>query len=211
MTDRGLFLDLDGTLADSLRVMRTVYDRFLSELDRVGSDEEFGQLNGPPLPEIVSILHRAHGLAGAEDDLLRRYDALIDEAYRSVAPTKGAEHLLQAARDRGRVAAIVTSNSTARTNDWLRQKGLDGLVDTVIGGEQCRRGKPHPDPYLTALKRCGCAADHSLAVEDSPSGARAAHAAGLTTYVLKRGDDATDDWPPVSGFISHLDALVPSL
>lgn len=211
VTDRGLFLDLDGTLADSLAVMRAVYDRFLSEQQRAGNDEEFDRLNGPPLPEVVSILRRKHDLDGHEEDLLQRYNALIDDAYQSVSPTSGAEKLLQAARDNGRVAAIVTSNSTARTKSWLQTSGLDSLIDRVIGSEQCQRGKPDPEPYLTALALCRCAAECSLAVEDSPAGARAAHAAGLSTYVLTRGNDAGDDWPPVSGFIRRLDALVPAL
>ena len=38
----GLFLDLDGTLADSLAVMRTVYDRFLEQFGEFGCGRGVG-------------------------------------------------------------------------------------------------------------------------------------------------------------------------
>jgi phosphoglycolate phosphatase-like HAD superfamily hydrolase len=58
----GLFLDLDGTLADSLSLMRANYDRLLARHDRQGSDAEFDRMNGPPLSLVSQELIRAHGL-----------------------------------------------------------------------------------------------------------------------------------------------------
>jgi beta-phosphoglucomutase-like phosphatase (HAD superfamily) len=43
---RGMFLDMDGTLADSVSVLRRVYFRFLEKSGCVGSDTEFDALNG---------------------------------------------------------------------------------------------------------------------------------------------------------------------
>src|SRR5688572_8005467 len=58
-----LLLDFDGTLADSLGVMRSVYDQFLLSHDKEPSDAEFESLNGPPLFEVVRRLKCTHGLA----------------------------------------------------------------------------------------------------------------------------------------------------
>src|SRR5271166_2066937 len=57
---RGLFLDLDGTLADSLGVLRRVYFCFLREFNQEGSDAEFDRLNGPKLSEIVGALQKKY-------------------------------------------------------------------------------------------------------------------------------------------------------
>jgi phosphoglycolate phosphatase-like HAD superfamily hydrolase len=59
---RGLFLDLDGTLADSLGVLRRSYFRFLREFNQEGSDAEFDRLNGPKLSEIIGTLQREYHL-----------------------------------------------------------------------------------------------------------------------------------------------------
>jgi beta-phosphoglucomutase-like phosphatase (HAD superfamily) len=44
--------------------------------------------------------------------------------------------------------------------------------------------KPHPEPYLTAASRLGVEPERCLALEDSFSGVRAAHAAGMQTVMV---------------------------
>jgi HAD superfamily hydrolase (TIGR01509 family) len=189
---RGLFIDLDGTLADSLHVMRAVYERFLAHHGRVGSRAEFDSLNGPPLDEIVRHLARVHGLGLPHGRLMALYTRMIDEAYGAVRPCAGAPDLLAAVRARGMKVAVVTSSSSALAGRWLRRVGLDALIDAVVGGDEVTRGKPDPEPYRLAMARCGCSAEGSLAVEDSPTGCRAALAAGLKTFfVLPEGEGAS--------------------
>jgi HAD superfamily hydrolase (TIGR01509 family) len=192
---RALLFDLDGTLADSLSVMRLVYGRFLGGFDSVGTDIEFARLNGPPLTEVVRLLKQAHKLPEGADVLLGRYQDLIDQAYTEVAPTAGAHAVLEQAKASGYVAGVVTSNSARRTRDWLNRVGLGGLVDVLIGGEDVQRGKPDPEPYLLATARAGCSAAMSLAVEDSSQGARAAQDAGLRTFVLDPDPNSATIWP----------------
>lgn len=184
--ERGLFIDLDGTLADSLGGMRAVYERFLVHHGRVGSAEEFDSLNGPPLDEVVRRLAVAHELKGGRDDLLGLYRKLIEEAYAGVAPCRDAANLLAAARAEGFRVAVVTSGPAALATAWLRRVGLLAMIDAVVGGDEVECGKPAPEPYLLALARCGCSAEGSLAVEDSPTGCRAALAAGLRTFHISQ-------------------------
>ena len=181
---RGLFLDLDGTLADSLAAMRGVYDDFLREHDATGSDAEFDRLNGPPLAEVVAMLRTTHRLAPPLDALVRRYREMVAAAQTSVAPAPGAAELLRHARARGYRVAVVSSGDRAGVLRWLAHTGLDRFVDAVVGGDEVERGKPDPAPYRLALARLGTPAAASLAIEDSPSGARAAIAAGLPACVL---------------------------
>ena len=191
MTRRGLFIDLDGTLADSLPVMRAVYGRFLDRFGKPATDAEFARLNGPPLAEIVADLARTHAIEGTQGSLLETYWSLIEDAYRGVRPTPGAVELLQAARTAGARVGVVTSSASGLTGRWLRRVGLDGLVDVVVGGNDVQRGKPDPEPYRCAMERAGCAAADSLAVEDSATGARSAVAAGMPTVLIR-----TDVAPP---------------
>jgi len=51
-----IFFDLDGTLADSIKIMNDVYFKFLAHFNLKGNIDEFNQLNGPSLNEII-ILH----------------------------------------------------------------------------------------------------------------------------------------------------------
>ena len=192
---RALLLDLDGTLADSLPAMRRVYGCFLDGFGIVATDTEFARVNGPPLAQVVRLLQEAHNLAEDPDTLVARYHALVDLAYPGVAPTAGARDLLREARALGYVVGVVTSNSAHRTRDWLDRAGLKNLVDVLVAGEDVRRGKPDPEPYLLASARAGCAAAMNIAVEDSPQGARSARSAGLRTFVLDPDPGSVTAWP----------------
>jgi HAD superfamily hydrolase (TIGR01509 family) len=198
---RGLFLDLDGTLADSLGVMREAYGRFLRRFGAKASDAEFDALNGPPLAEIVRRLKARWEIQGAESDLLRIYEALVDEAYETVAPAGHASEVLTAARQRGWTVGVVTSNSQLRTRRWLSRVGLASEVSLIVAGEDVSRGKPAPDPYRQALQVSGADPTLSLAVEDSLSGVTAALAADLATLAIDPTLDRS--WPerarPIQG------------
>ncbi len=185
---RGLFLDLDGTLADTLGVLRQTYRDFLARFGAAGSEREFESLNGPPIPEIVARLKARHHLSGDAAELTTLYRSLMTEAHAAASPHDGAAALLSAARARGWVVAVVTSNPHAATRAWLARVGLADQVAVTVGGDEVARGKPDPEPYRLALARSRCAAAISLAIEDGMQGALAAIDAGIPTWRL--GADA---------------------
>jgi len=203
MTNSGLFLDLDGTLADSLWVLRSTYAAFLRHFSARDTEEEFASLNGPPLRQVVASLKRTHGFSGSDAELFAFYCELLASEYDRVEPHPGAEDLLRTARGRGMRIAIVTSGSEALTNQWLRRVRLDTLVDRIVGLESSERGKPHPEPYLVAIRALDCEAGKSVAVEDSLQGALAAVSAGLRTLIV-RADSADPRWPRVEAYCRDL-------
>lgn len=188
MTDgglrRGLLLDLDGVLCDSLPALRAAYHGFLADLGRAGSDEEFESLNGPPLEEVARRLALAHGLTDAPEALLAALKARAAEAHAAAAPAAGAREVLREAQAFGWRIAVVTSAPGQSARAWIDRAGLDPYVDILVHGEAVSRGKPDPEPYRLATARLGCAPGACVAVEDSVQGASAALAAGAPTYVL---------------------------
>ncbi len=206
-TAKGLFIDLDGTLADSIPVMLQVYHRFLEQHGRQGSDREFWSLCGPTLSSVVSSLRQSHSLSEPLGLLRRRYGQLVEKLHSEAPPKPGAEQLLGAAREANYAIAVVTSASHSLAERWLERQQLVALVDALIAAEMCPRAKPHPEPYLMALQQLACDAGTSLAVEDSPSGARAAVAAGLPTYVLGSPGKHPDSWPSTIEFVAGLTEL----
>lgn len=179
-----ILIDLDGTLADSLSVMRKAYQMFLAGFHVEGMDAEFLSLNGPPLIEVVRRLKVAHNLPYDEDTLVSRYSRIMDKLYCSVSPAHGARQLLSTAKLRGCRVLVVTSNSADRASAWLDRVDLTQFVDATISGEQVKNGKPDPEPYLLAASVVGCPIHQIIAIEDSIQGATSAVGAGLFTYLL---------------------------
>ena len=208
---RAILLDLDGTLADSLSVMRLAYRGFLEQFDVEPTDAEFNSLNGPTLSEVVRRLKVTHTLEGDEGALLASYFDVIDRAYDAVLPFPGARNLLQKAREKRCMIGIVTSNSTKRTQAWLDTVGLSNMIDFIVSGDEVKYGKPQPEPYLLAIERTSCPSFDIVAVEDSPQGARSAIEAGLRTFVLTDDVGGEHLWPQGVVPIRSLDWLAERL
>jgi len=71
----------------------------------------------------------------------------------------------------------------------LSALNLDTYFEHVVLGDECTRPKPFPDPYLRGLELINVEAGLALVFEDSPSGTRAAVAAGIPVIGLSTGQD----------------------
>lgn len=205
---RAILIDLDGTLADSLSVMRTAYEHFLQQFNIKPTDAEFNALNGPPLDEVVRRLKKSHALCDDEHLLHDNYFALIDELYTRVKPNIGAEELLLAAKINHCAVGVVTSNSMLRTQRWLETVGLSSFINFIISGDDVKNGKPDPEPYRIATHRSACPSTQIIAIEDSPQGATSALGAGLITYVLVQNETDHGAWPAHARPITSLASLI---
>lgn len=210
---RGLFLDLDGTLADSMKVMTAATERFLAELG-------VGRMEGGPHRwagrspyDIMGALKQHHGLDIPVEEMVERYYTLVNQTYTDQAAVMpGGRRLLEAAAQRGVFTAVVTSTLRPVAEGFLARQGLAGLVNAVVSVEDITRGKPDPEPYRLALELSGLPAREALAVEDAPMGALSATRAGLTTWIMApRGHDDFPEIPGVAGFLVSLDQLIPCL
>lgn len=209
MAIRGLLLDLDGTLADSLNIMRLAYDRFMSHLNIKSSEQEFRELNGPPLDKIILILKKRYSLSASLDELEKDYMDFIQEKYLHVKPNAGAHEVLSFAKSQGWICAIVTSNSASLARQWLIKNHLIDQISVIIGKEQVKIGKPHPEPYLVALEQLKCLAENSFAVEDSPAGIKSASDAKIKTiaYVPDKKTQCPSDWNVIHSLFDLKDWL----
>jgi sugar-phosphatase len=115
----------------------------------------------------------------------REREAQMHEAA-ELADTEGIIALPGAQRllDYGTPVAIVTSCSSALAAVRLSAAGLRRL-NTVIGSDIVRRGKPDPEDFLLAARRLHVEPRRSLAFEDSPSGIAAARSAGTRVIALR--------------------------
>lgn len=184
ISPKAVFLDFDGTLADSMPIMKKCYQNFLYGLNKVPTDKEFESLNGPPLLEVVTKLKANHQLGLSVDNLINNYKQLIVELYNSVQPIDGAIDFLLSCERNHCTIAIVTSNLRPIIQSWLRRSELEHLIGFIIAGEDLPLGKPNPAPYLLAKKKVECKEHQMVAIEDSNQGVSAALAAGLTTFHL---------------------------
>jgi len=108
---RGIFFDLDGTLADSNEVIRQVFGEFAATFGRAVTDADFDALHGQPTPIVIAKLKRDWALPQRLTELLHRYNLLLDAAFINVPPAAGTTATLEAAFQHGWKVGVVTSNA----------------------------------------------------------------------------------------------------
>ena len=99
-------------------------------------------------------------------------------------PVPGLIELLELATARGWPIALVTNAPRPTVGLMIRSLKVERWFPESVWslGVECEHPKPHPQPYLRGLELCGgAAAETALAFEDSPSGVKAAVAAGIRT------------------------------
>jgi HAD superfamily hydrolase (TIGR01509 family) len=211
MEEKGLFFDLDGTLAESLEVMRWAYDHVLDLYGAKGSDKEFESLNGPPLDEIAKRLIENHGLKENPTALVAQYITIIHEKYLNVKPSQGAHEVLALAKKNKWKTAVVTSSNESLALEWLTKNNLENFFEVIVGRESVRNGKPSPEPYILATKKTGVLPKNSMAVEDSVGGLRSALEAGLSGFFFNPGSKPTPSHLKKFQMITNLTDLIPWL
>lgn len=184
-----LLWDMDGTLIDSERYW------FKAEADLVHtgggtwSREQADECVGKPLQFTAHQVKKAGGLREDVEDISR----LLIESMAGYIRTDGvpyrigAEELVTQARAAGLKLALVTLAVGPYVEAvW---DGLQGF-DVCISGDAVTRQKPDPEAYLAAMAQLGLEAHQCVALEDSPTGVKAAAASGATTIFVPQTDRA---------------------
>jgi sugar-phosphatase len=182
-----VLFDMDGTLVDSDAAVARTW-AFWSALRGVDPAEIARVTPGRPALESIAALApwlRPDERAADAEDLLRRERTdLVD-----IVPTTGALDLVAALDAWAVPYAVVTSADRALATARLRAAGI-GPPGVLVTASETRRGKPHPEGYLTAAERLGVAAGECLVVEDSQVGAHAGLAAGAVVAAVRPVDGA---------------------
>jgi HAD superfamily hydrolase (TIGR01509 family) len=177
--------DMDGTIVDTDPYWIAAEHALVERYGGRWSEEHAHAIVGSDLLTGAEYI-RAHSpvkLSAPEivDELM---SAVIAGVRREVTWRPGARELLEETLATGVPNALVTMS-------WqpLAQAVADALPGSpfavLVTGDQVSRGKPHPDPYLRAAELLGVSPQDCVAIEDSPTGARSASAAGVPTVAVR--------------------------
>mgnify|MGYP001614723318 CR=1 FL=1 len=79
------------------------------------------------------------------------------------------------------LVALVTANNKKLTRQILNKTGLSKYFEIIITCEDVKHQKPHPEPYLKAMKELNVSPENCIVFEDSEIGINSAQSAGIKT------------------------------
>jgi HAD superfamily hydrolase (TIGR01509 family) len=201
-----IVFDLDGVLLQSEEVWDAVRERYVRERGGRYDEEVQRAMMGMSAPEWSAFLHEDGGVPESPERINADVVDLMLEAYRRELP------LLPGAVDVvGRLAArfplaLASSSNRAIFEEVLRLAGIADAFEATVSSEEVARGKPAPDVYLEAARRLGVAPERCAAIEDSHSGIRSAHAAGMRVIAIPNAS-----YPPDPEALALADVVLDSL
>ncbi len=185
-----IFFDNDGVLVDTESIFYAANCVMLKEYGVELDEHTFAEMSmtkGMSLADIIVSLGKTP--EEAEDARQRRnlvYDAMLKERAESLV-IPGVLSALAALHKKYRIC-VVTCCQTMHFRTIHANSGLRQYFDDVVGDDDFVRHKPHPEPYLTAIRRTGLTAlSLGYAVEDSERGVQSALAAGLNVAAIPCG------------------------
>jgi HAD superfamily hydrolase (TIGR01509 family) len=181
-----VLFDLDGTLVDTERdnVESVVLGLRRWNVELNESERHF--VVGHSWNEIHAMLKRNHGLQAGMDQVI----AAAVEEKRDIMAKKGYQPLpgvRDAVARLGRRAelAVVSGASRVEVHEAVAGLGLTKAFRLLLGAEDYSKGKPDPEPYLTAMRMLGVPPSACIVVEDAEPGIIAGRAAGAQVVAVR--------------------------
>ncbi len=177
---RGVFLDMDGTLADTARDVVPLLNSLLQDegLPPVDYDTVRNQVSKGA--RVLIRLGFGELDEGFEDvllaELLRRYAAAPCE--HSVL-FEGMDEVLAEIERRALPWGIISNKMESLVVAVAEALPLPYAPVCILGGDSLSRRKPHPDQLLEAARQAGIEPSSCMYVGDDPRDMQAAAAAGM--------------------------------
>ena len=199
-------LDMDGLLLDTEQLWDEVRENLARERGGNWSERAQSDMMGMSSPEWSRYMHDVVGLEEPPDEIADEVVRRMADRYREHLPLlPGAKEAVERLAARWPLG-LASSSNRPLIDLALEVGGLAPLFSATVSSEEVERGKPAPDVYLETMRRLGVEPARVAAVEDSRSGIRSAHAAGMRVIAIPNAH-----YPPDPETLGLADSVLSSL
>jgi len=184
MSINTILFDLDGTIADTLPLIKETYVKVFEDMHIPWGDDDVMKMIGLPLREIGGIMA---GI-GKEDEFFHNYQRQYRKLHHNyIGVFSGIEKMLSILQEKSFSLGIVTSKSKIGADLTLSSVNLGNYFPLVVTVDDTKKHKPNPDPVLLALEKLNRTPEEAIYVGDSPFDIMAGNRAGVITIAVTWG------------------------
>jgi beta-phosphoglucomutase len=181
-----LIFDMDGVITDTMPYHFRAWASIFASEGIIASHEDIYKREGQKGIESVRELFTEKKKVFTEEiaqRLLREKEELFKRIFKRkyIAGSRG---FIKKFHRKGFKLGLVTGTSRHEAQRLL-PKELWECFNTTVCGSDVQNGKPHPEPYLKALKHLNVDPQDAIVFENAPFGIRSAKAAGLYCMALE--------------------------
>jgi HAD superfamily hydrolase (TIGR01509 family) len=201
-----IVFDLDGVIIDSEELWNEVREDFARERGGRWSAQAQADMMGMSSTEWSRYLREAVGVLEPPDEINREVvDRMLARYSERLPLIDGAEDAVKRLASHWPLG-VASSSNRELIDRVLEVSALAPYFEATVSSEEVERGKPAPDVYLEAARSLGVQAARCAAIEDSASGIRSAHAAGM--YVVAIPNRA---FPPPADVLALASVVLESI
>jgi HAD superfamily hydrolase (TIGR01509 family) len=188
---KGVFFDMDGVLYDSMGAHADAWSLAFHFFGFDFSPEMVYRNEGRTAQSTINLVFQQEKNRDAteqeiEQIYFKKTEIIAD--FPDAVAFDGALALMKELSEKSVSIWVVTGSSQDKFLNALLED-FSGYVDKsrIITGQDVQHGKPHPEPYLMALKRSGLASHEVVVIENAPLGIQSAKGAGIFTIAVNTG------------------------
>jgi len=176
---KAFLYDCDGTLADTMPSHKKTYVRVAAESGFVLDDSIVDELAGWPIADVVGAINKRYNTTFDPVAFSKRKDKLFfDEYVEQIQPIDYVVNHLKTHVGKLKIG-VVSGGDRETVEKTLQVLGIFNLIEVIVCAGETPRGKPFPDPFLSAAEKLGVEPKDCLVFEDGDPGTKAAEAAGM--------------------------------
>jgi phosphoglycolate phosphatase len=198
---KGIFFDLDGTLADTAPDLVAAANQLL--ITRNLPPKQYEVLRPCASAGARGLIGGAFGIGIDHPDFIPLRDEFFANYEKALLVNsvlfEGVDYLLEQLDSANLPWGIVTNKSERFTHPLTEQMGLRQRAVSTISGDTTPHSKPHPEPILHAARVANIDPSKSVYVGDDIRDIVAGKAAGMKTIAAAYGYCGCEEPPEAWG------------